>query len=656
MKNINYRMLIALFTTAAIITVIACNKSFLDKPLIGPVTQQSLANKAGVEGLLIGAYSLLDGVGAAGTTGVPGLTAPSGSGGVWEGSADDWIFSSVPGGDAHKGSFQQDQGAYFLPVQAYDADPSSLYLNDKWIIVYASVARCNDVLKTMALVTDGSLSAEDTVEIRAEAVFLRGVYHLEAKKMWKNIPFIDETIDVSKNNYLLPNTADVWPQIEADFQYAADHLPEKQSEVGRANSWAAKAFLAKCYMYEQKFPEAYTLIKDIIANGMTAKGEKYGLLPHYGDNFNAAFKNNKEAVFSAQESVLDNAGGQNGNGGDVLNFPYGGPTTCCGFNQPSYSMANSFKVDPVTGLPLLDDFNKDDVRSDEGIDTWSYVLDADGHPKNADTFHIESRPLDPRIDWSLGRRGVPYLDWGLPPGKSWIRDQTNAGPYIPIKQVVSKAQQKTLAEAYGGWAPNQATANNYCYIRFAQVLLWAAECAAQTGDFAAATGYVNQVRQRNVDPTGWQHQYNKNTYGVQDALEGFSDVPAANYKIGMYPTFTSKDYALKAIYFENKLETSSEGHRFFDVVRWGIADVELNAYVAHETGYNHSFNQTSTNPTIKYIYYDPLGTPNGAQYGVPVTPAAKFIKGKCEYYPIPQAQIDASRANGVSSLTQNPGY
>ena len=56
----------------------------------------------------------------------------------------------------------------------------------------------------MALVGDGSLTPADTTEIRAEAAFLRGVYHLEAKKMWKNIPYIDETIDVAKNNYLVP--------------------------------------------------------------------------------------------------------------------------------------------------------------------------------------------------------------------------------------------------------------------------------------------------------------------------------------------------------------------------------------------------------------------------------------------------------------------
>ena len=648
MKRINNKIVIAGFLMIAIVTIIACKKNFLDKPLIGPVTQASLANKAGVEGLLIGAYSLLDGVGAAGTTGVPGLTSPSGSGGVWEGAADDWIFSSVPGGDAHKGSFQQDQGAYFLPVQAYNADPSNLYLNDKWIIVYASIQRCNDVLKTMALVSDGSLTPADTTEIRAEAVFLRGIYHLEAKKMWNNIPFVNESIDVSKDNYLIPNTTDAWPMIEADFQFAIDHLPATQNEIARANSWAAKAFLAKCYMFEQKYSAAYTLLKDIIANGVTAGAKKFALVPHYGDNFNPADKNNAEAIFSAQMSVQDNAGGQNGNGGDVLNFPYGGPTTCCGFNQPSYSIANSFKTDPVTGLPLLDNFNNSDIKSDEGLPTWSYKSDL----SNKDTFKTEQGTLDPRIDWSLGRRGIPYLDWGLPPGASWIRDQVNAGPYSPIKQVVTKAQQGVLSEAYGGWASNQATANNYVYIRFAQVLLWAAECAAEANDMATATDYVNQVRQRNIDPSGWVHEYKKNSFGVQDASLGSSNIPAANYKIGLYPVFSSQDYARKAIRFEEKIELSSEGHRFFDLVRWGIADVELNAYVAHETGYNHSFDP------LHPIFYDPLGTPKGDQENpkVPVTPAATFTKGKSEYYAIPQPQIDASLSGGKSSLTQNPGY
>src|SRR5438876_328757 len=106
MKKINYKLFLP-FILVFLIIIYACNKKFLDKPPVGPVTQEALANKAGVQGLLIGAYSLLDGVGAAGTTGVPKLISPDGSGGIWEGSADNWIYSSVPGGDDHKGSSLQ---------------------------------------------------------------------------------------------------------------------------------------------------------------------------------------------------------------------------------------------------------------------------------------------------------------------------------------------------------------------------------------------------------------------------------------------------------------------------------------------------------------------------------------------------------------------
>jgi hypothetical protein len=355
-------------------------------------------------------------------------------------------------------------------------------------------------------------------------------------------------------------------------------------------------------------------------------------------------------------SVNDNAGGENGNGGDVLNFPYGGPTTCCGFNQPSYSMANSFKVDPSTGLPLLDDYNDDDLKSDEGVPSWSYAQDSKGFITNKDTFQIDQRPVDPRIDWSLGRRGVPYLDWGLPPGYSWVREQQTAGPYFPIKQVVTKAQQATLAQAYGGWASNQATANNYAYIRFSDVILWAAECAAQAGDLQGATNFVNQVRARMQDPTGWVHQYNINTYGVQDPSLGFSTVPAANYKVGLYPTFADQATALKAIYFERKIELSSEGHRFFDLVRWGIANTEITAYINHEVNYNHAFGPAwGVDPSTGKPYPIGCATLGGSLNGVS-SPIATFTPNKSEYYPIPQPQIDASTKGGKSSLVQNPGY
>jgi len=596
-----------LFLPSCIILIglYACSKKFLKNPLIGASTQDAIASKAGCERVLIGAYSMLDGIGAYGTgdPNTPGLT--DGTGGIWETSADNWIYGSVAGGDDHKGSDPGDQPS-IVPIQSYSQTPANLFFNDKWLTLYAAVQRCNDVIRTMRAVKDGSVLPADSIQLTSEARFLRALYHFEAVKMWKNVPWVDETITYASGNYFLSNSASIWPKIEADFQYAIANLPATQSDLGRANSWAAKAFLAKVFMFEQKFPEAYTLLKDIIANGKTSDGKKYALLPKYGDNFNAAFKNNSEDIFSAQMSVHDGANGSNGNAGDVLNFPYGGPSTCCGFYQPSYSLVNSFKVDPTTGLPLVDHFNDDDLKNDQGL--------AAAPTTGPDPFVIDPRPVDPRLDWSVGRRGIPYLDWGLMPGASWIRNQASAGPYLTLKYIVTKAQAGILSDQYGGWAVNQATADNYVYIRFADVLLWAAECAAQTSDLAAATGYVNQVRQRAANPAG------------------FVPGSAANYKCGLYPTFPDQATALKDIYFERKLELSSEGHRFFDLVRWGIADQELNAYIAHEANVDN------------YILLKPGGA------------LAHFTKGKNEYYPIPQPQIDASVTAGKSTMTQNPGY
>ena len=56
-------------------------------------------------------------------------------------------------------------------------------------------------------------------------------------------------------------------------------------------------------------------------------------------------------------------------------------------------------------------------------------------------FTPDAGNLDPRLDWTVGRRGIPYLDWGAHPGKKWIRDQGNGGPYAPKKMVYYKSQK-----------------------------------------------------------------------------------------------------------------------------------------------------------------------------------------------------------------------
>ena len=84
-------------------------------------------------------------------------------------------------------------------------------------------------------------------------------------------------------------------------------LPATQSQKGRANKYAAEAFLAKTYMFEHKYTEAQPLLNDVIANGMTANGKHYALTPNYEDNFDPAKKNNEESVFAVQMSVNDGA-------------------------------------------------------------------------------------------------------------------------------------------------------------------------------------------------------------------------------------------------------------------------------------------------------------------------------------------------------------
>ena len=575
---------IKLFVLAAVvgIFIFSCGKNYLDKRPLGQVDETALANKKGVERLLIGAYSLLDGIGSS--------KSDFGS------AASNWVYGSICGSEAYKGSEPYDQKD-INPIELFTPTASNSYLSSKWGTVYDGVQRANDVLRIMANAKD--ITADDQKRIAAEARFLRAHYHFEAKKIWNKVPYIDETITYGNGNYHVSNEKDIWPDIEDDLKYAVANLAATpySGAVGRATKYTAMALLAKAYMFQKKFIEAKPLLEAIIGSG------KYELV-NYHVNFNPETKNSKESVFSVQMSVNDGAGGLNGNYGDLLNFPNGflfgqQPGLCCGFFMPSQYLVNHFKTDPVTGLPDPDNFNSIDVKNDEGIESTAPFIPYTG-------------TLDPRLDWTIGRRGIPYLDWGNHPGKTWIRRQDLNGPYTPKKNSYYKSQETHLTD--GDFWSNGITANNVNLIRYADVLLWAAEVEAEIGDLNKARDYVNLVRSRAADASGWV----KKTDGS----------PAANYKVGLYTnSWTDKSSALKAVRYERILELGMEGHRFFDLVRWGIADTEIKIYFEKEK--------------IKRTYLN-----NGL-----------FKKNKNEYFPIPQTQIDLSAgADGVAKMKQNPGY
>jgi hypothetical protein len=589
MKKYNFKHIIPVALSSLVI-LYACNKSYLEVPAAGALSQATLANKVGVEALLVGAYSLLDGEGSSAGTG----------NGPWATSSSNWVYGSVAGGDAHKGSDPGDQNL-ITPIEQWNATASNGYLDQLWQQRYDGVARANETLRMVKLAKDAS--ADDVKRITAEAKFLRAHYHFELAKNFGNIPYIDETVTYTDGNYNVANkgVAAALSSIEKDMKDAYDNLTSDMANVGRANKWAAAAYLGKIYMFEKKYSDALTILETVITSGKTPDGRSYKLLDKFADVNNAATKNSTEHIFSVQMTVNDGTGAANANSGDALNFPYGGQTGCCGFFQPSFNLANSYKVD-ANGLPFLDgSFNTNPLKNDMGISA-----DKDYTPDS-------TTPLDPRIDWTIGRRGIPYLDWDIMPGSTWVRDQATAGPYEPVKHVFYKSQIGKFTDG-SSWT-NGFTANNYPLLRLADVMLLAAEAAIEGGKLDVALKYVNAVRTRASNKDGFVGAGNNNG--------GLKSV--ANYKIGLYTAFADAAYARKAVRFERKLELAMEGHRFYDLARWGadVAKAEFDAYASSEATLGYT--------SMKGVTFNPLHI----------------------YLPIPQAQVDKMQKDGKSVLTQN---
>lgn len=584
-----------LYTSAifASLLLLSCQKSFLEVIPIGSVNETTLATKQGVDGLLVGAYSLLDGFG-------------TGGGDIY---GSRMVHATIPSDDAHTGTIPN---GILAQMEGYTFDATSYPFDNRWRMLYSAVQRANDALRVLSQAKD--LTVAEVNQAEAEARFLRGFYHMEAAMMWKNVPYLDETITYNNKNYNVSNTEPVWPKIEDDFNFAAGNLSATNSQVGRVNSWAAKAFLAKAYMFQRKFTEAKPLLKDIIDNGRTTNGLKYALNAKYYDNFYSGAKHGPEAVFAVQMSVLDGTtNGANGNYTDGYGGPFNSPTTGgFGWLQPSFDLANAYQTDPVTGLPLIGTYQNTPIVTDQGL-------------ASSDPFTPHSGTLDARLDWCIGRRGIPYLDWGYHPGQAWVRQQFSGGPYTGIKHIATKARAATDRQ-------NIATNNPYNLIRFADVLLWAAEVEVEIGSLDLAEEYVNMVRARAANPDGFVKKYIDD-----DPAKGFSNIPAANYFVGLYTgqfAAQGKDFAREAVRFERRLELALEHHRLFDLRRYdngsGYMATIMNNYLTFEKnvpGYDNAYMSDG-----------------------------HFTQGKNEIYPIPQIQIDRSMSGGAATLKQNDKY
>lgn len=543
---------------AAVLSLCSCGDDFLGKDPQGSLLPEDMASVTGVDLLTVNAYA--------------GLAARVDNFDPYQASPFNWVWGGIYGGDANKGSDPGDQSVV-NEIELYNTMATNNYIEQKWVWVYSVAKRAN--LALSALEGAKSDMPEETYKSRlGELKFIRALVYFEGTRVFgPYIPWVDESI--TENDPKVHNDQDIRSNIVADVDAAIANLPDRQAEVGRANVWAAKALKAKILMFQKDLVAAKPILKDVLENGVTNKGELYALEDDLDKNFNALAENGKESVFAIQYS---NAAQDMGNAAFCLNYPHNsGPGGCCGFYQPSYELVNSFQVDEK-GLPYLNN----EYRTKPSVSKRG----GEGDPVGVNDKSIS---VDPRLDFAVGRYGIPYKDWGLPKD-DWVRNPVNGGIFLPKKHVLSKAEQDAgMKTLYDGWAPGSCMNMQYLSVR--DLILLYAECLANDGQLADAMVQVNKVRARAA--------LDVNIVKQEDGT------PAANYKITEYPSshaaYSSKDICIKAVRMERKLELAMEGERWFDLVRWGgdIMSAELKAYIDYEKNYIPKFAAASILPASK---------------------------------------------------------
>ena len=542
----------------------ACSEDFLNAPPQGALDAGTLGNEAGIDASLISAYSLLDGWAESWGS----ISSP------WPASGSNWIWGSVMSDDAHKGSEAGDQGNSEL-IELFQWAPGNPYFDDKFKILYEGISRVNATINLMNGVE--GLDAGFASGIMGQAQFLRAHYHFDAYKMWGNIPYYTEAdADFRKGNDVA-----ALPLIIADLEAAANALPLTQGQVGRATKGAAQAYLGKAHLYDNNFAAAKTALDAVVNSGV------YSLAPCFKDIFSTAGENGSEHIFSIQASANDGTSeGQNANFGDRLNFPHGGsPFGCCGFHQPTQNLVNAYKVDE-NGLPMFGTFNEAEVTADDAV--------------------------DPRLDITVGRDDIPYFTFGMHT-PAWIRARSFSGPFSPKKFAYEPGEESAV-----GWVNTQLSPVNMPIIRYADVLLMLAEAEVELGNLERARELTNMVRARAAGCTQ-----------QADGSLGPIESGVANYVVSTYDDpWTNASAARDAVRFERRLELALEGHRFFDLRRWGIAQEVMNKYLDEETSRRPAY----------------------------LTPAGRYESPKNDLYPLPTVQIELSRVEGAARLQQNPGF
>jgi starch-binding outer membrane protein, SusD/RagB family len=566
------KLIIASFITSGLMLFSSCKKELDYKPT-GALSSADLTSPTAIDGLVTAAYAAI------------------GNGDMIGPIYSNWAYGSVRSDDAYKGGGGTGDVGEIDAMEHYNLVTPTMdaFVFRTWKNLFKSVGRANVALRAVSSLSDAAFPQKKSR--LAELRFLRGHSYFTMKRLYKNIPIFDENAsdaDILNTGNDLSNDAS-WDKIAADFQYGVDNLPAAQTEIGRANKTAAQAYLAKVKLYQAytqdathkvtginqaKLTEVINLTQAVIASG------KYSLSADIANNFLAETENGPESVFAIQFTINDGTTAGRMSFEDGLNYPHGAPQYgCCGFHAPSQNLVNAHTTD-ANGLPNFTTFNNS-------------------------IANLATATVDVRLDHTVGIDGHPYkYDNTRPFSNSWVRDPGVYGNFHSMRY-----QQLATSPSYFKLGPFMGTAHNYDIIRYDDVLLMQAEAYIETNQPALALPLINQVRARAAASTG--------------KLKKLDGTFASIYNTGQYPAAGwTQAYARTALQWERRLEFATEGDRFFDLVRWGIAAPTLNAYIAVEKN-RRSFLST-----------------------------AVFTAGRDEYLPIPQSEITFT--NGL--YKQNPGY
>ncbi|NDW12137.1 RagB/SusD family nutrient uptake outer membrane protein [Bacteroides sp. 214] len=546
MKNSKYT-LIAIATT---ILMNSCN--FLDEIPQGILSEEEVKGAEQVEGLVTAAYSSL---------GNDHYDKPFSL----------WPYGNVRSDDAYKGGNDEtDISAFHFYEINQNVKTDFGEADGLWFYTYEAISRINSALAVLKTVEAADFPLKETR--MGEMYFLRGHFYFMLKEVFGHIPFVDEDTPIEEYDFIdnkLPND-DQWAFIVNDFQRAYNLLPVSQSQVGRSNKISAAAYLAKARLfkaYRQDERNNVTSIneddlKDVLIYTEIVMNSSYGLEPDIACNFlPGAYQNGKESVFAVQYSTSDGTMFGRLNWGDVLSVPMG--VGCCDFHKPSQNLVNAFKTQ--NGLPDFANYNKNDYNDSED-------------------------KTDPRLYHTVALPGYPYkYNEELIYEDNWNRNPNVYGYYASLKENVDPS-----CDCFVNVSPFYGNSKNRIVIRYADVVLMRAEALVELNRETEALPLVNQIRER--------------------AQKSTTFIPyATNLNIALYQNGVncvwSNSYAREAVRWERRLELAMEGNRFFDLVRWGIADTVLNEYFDTEKN--------------KRSYYS----------------SARFTKNKDEFIPIPQQQI-----------------